>query len=234
MPRIQSLHVYPVKSCRGSAIERMEFDSFGPIGDRRWMVINESSHEFLSQRSHLELALLRVRHDSSGGIELRSPRFETVLSVKPTSEDLDPVEVGIWNAEATACDAGEEAASWLSDFVGIRALLLGMNCQFRRPLNGNPKDETGFADGYPLLAISQAALEDLNQRLEFPVGMKRFRPNILIEDCQPYDEDKWIRINLVNTIFRSAGPCPRCIMTTIDPELGVRTGKEPMATLSEY
>ena len=109
-----------------------------------------------------------------------------------------------------------------------------MNCQFRSPLNGNPKDETGFADGYPLLVISQAALEDLNQRLEFPVGMKRFRPNILIEDYQPYDEDKWIRINIVNTIFRSAGPCPRCITTTIDPELGVRTGKEPMATLSEY
>ena len=109
-----------------------------------------------------------------------------------------------------------------------------MNCQFRRPLKGNPKDETGFADGCPLLVISQAALEDLNQRLEFPVGMKPFRPNILIEDCQPYDEDRWFRINIVNTIFRSDGPCPRCIMTTIYPELEVRTGKEPMATLSEY
>lgn len=70
MPRIRSLHVYPVKSFRGNAIERMEFDSFRPIGDRRWMVINESSHKFLSQRSHPELALLRARHDSSGGIEL--------------------------------------------------------------------------------------------------------------------------------------------------------------------
>ena len=76
----------------------MEFDSLGTIGDRRWMVLDESSHEILSQRSHLELALLRVRHDSSGGIELRSPRFENVLFVKPTSEDLDPVKVGIWNA----------------------------------------------------------------------------------------------------------------------------------------
>ena len=177
----------------------MEFDSLGTIGDRRWMVLDGSFHEILSQRSHLELALLRVRHDSSGGIELRSPRFETVLSVKPTSEDLDPVEVGIWNAQATACDAGEEAASWLSDFVGIRALLLGMNCQFRRPLNGNPKDESGIADCYSLLVISQAALEDLNQRLEFPVGMKCLRSNIIIEDYQSYDEDKWNNIHNLNT-----------------------------------
>ena len=70
MQRIQSLHVYPVKSFRGNVIERMEFDSFGPIVDRHWMVINESSHKFLSQRSHQEFALLRARHDSSGGIEL--------------------------------------------------------------------------------------------------------------------------------------------------------------------
>ncbi len=234
MPRIRSLHVYPVKSCRGNAIERMEFDSFGPIGDRRWMVINESSREFLSQRSHPELALLRARYNSSGGIELQSPRFETFLSVKPPSENLDPIEVGIWNARATACDAGDRAASSLSDLIGIKVRLVGINSQFRRPLNGNPEDETGFADGYPLLVISQASLEDLNQRLEFPVEMNRFRPNIVIEDCRPYDEDKWKRIKIGNTTIRSAGPCPRCIMTTVDPELGVRTGKEPLATLSEY
>ncbi|MEC7905851.1 MAG: MOSC domain-containing protein [Verrucomicrobiota bacterium] len=69
-----------------------------------------------------------------------------------------------------------------------------MNSQFRRPLNGIPKNEIGFADGYPLLVISQASLEDLNQRLEFPVEMNRFRPNIVIEVCQPYDEDKWYSI----------------------------------------
>jgi len=234
MPRILSLHVYPVKSCRGNAIERMEFDSFGSIGDRRWMVINESAHEFLSQRSHPELALLRARYDRFGGIEIRSPRSESILSIKPPSENLDPVEVGIWNTRATACDAGDEATSWLRDLIGIKVRLVGMNSRFRRPLNGNPNDETGFADGYPLLVISQASLEDLNQRLEFPVEMNRFRPNIVIEECLPYDEDRWTRIKIGEAIFRSAGPCPRCIMTTVDPESGVRIGKEPLATLSEY
>ena len=74
-----------------------------------------------------------------------------------------------------------------------------MNCQFRRPLNGNPKDESGIADCYSLLVISQAALEDLNQRLEFPVGMKCLRSNIIIEDYQSYDEDKWNNIHNLNT-----------------------------------
>lgn len=73
MPRIQSLHVYPVKSCRGNDINRMEFDLFGPIGDRRWMVIEASSRKFLSQRSHPELALLRAtlseyRRSSNGAL----------------------------------------------------------------------------------------------------------------------------------------------------------------------
>ena len=212
----------------------MEFDAYGPIGDRRWMVVEEGSGKFLSQRSHPELALLSVRNRASGAIEVRSPRSNAVLSVEPPSEDQRLAEVEIWNAKATACDSGDEAANWLSDFLGAEVRLVGMNSRFHRPLKGNPNDETGFADGFPLLVISQASLDDLNQRLDFPVEMNRFRPNIVIDNCQPYDEDKWKRIRIGNTIIRSAGSCPRCIMTTVDPDLGTRAGKEPLATLSEY
>jgi uncharacterized protein YcbX len=107
----------------------------------------------------------------------------------------------------------------------------------RRQVNQNyapsPDDVVGFADGYPFLLISEASLKDLNQRLNAPVPMNRFRPNLVISGCLPYEEDtwKWIRIGEVR--FKVAKPCARCIVTTVDQSTGEK-GVEPFQTLAAY
>jgi hypothetical protein len=92
-----------------------------------------------------------------------------------------------------------------------------------------------FADGFPLLLIGQASLDDLSARVGRPLEMLRFRPNLVIEGAEPYAEDGWKRIRIGTLEFRVAKGCSRCIMTTLDPQSGVRSAdREPLATLQRY
>ena len=108
---------------------------------------------------------------------------------------------------------------------------------FKRKLNPdyavNPDDHTGFADGYPILVVSEASLQDLNSKLVSPLPMNRFRPNILVKGCGPYAEDAWKRIKIGEIEMALVKPCARCVVTTIDKET-LEKNKEPLKTLSTY
>ena len=90
-----------------------------------------------------------------------------------------------------------------------------------------------FADGYPYLLIGQASLDHLNQRLEQPINILRFRPNIVVTGIVPHDEDAWFQFRIGDVSFHGVKPCARCVLTTIDPKTGQK-GKEPLRTLSTY
>jgi uncharacterized protein YcbX len=99
--------------------------------------------------------------------------------------------------------------------------------------------ELAFADGYPLLFISQASLDDLNARLteadKAPVPMERFRPNVVITGGAAYAEDGWKTVVIGGIRFEVVKPCARCVMTTVDHLTGqVPDVKEPLATLNSY
>ncbi len=155
-------------------------------------------------------------------------------------------------------DCGEPVAAWLSRFLGVTGRLVRIGPAFHRPVLQKPRDAAGlapaspelvegrivtadrfaFADGYPFLAISEASLADLNDRLlargEEPVPMNRFRPNLVIADCGPFAENTWPRIRIGEIEFRAAGPCGRCIVTTTDQATAERRGPEPLRTLATY
>ncbi|HBL54839.1 MAG TPA: hypothetical protein DDZ36_02830 [Deltaproteobacteria bacterium] len=94
--------------------------------------------------------------------------------------------------------------------------------------------QAAFSDAYPLLLISEASLNDLNNRLPEPVAMKRFRPNLVVNNTKPYEEDSWKKIIIGECEFQVVKPCSRCILTTVDPETGEFSGKEPLRTLATY
>ena len=92
-----------------------------------------------------------------------------------------------------------------------------------------------FPDGFPLLLIGQASLDDLSARVGRPLEMLRFRPNLVVEGSAPYAEDEWKRIRIGDLEFEVAKGCSRCILTTIDPGTGVRNAdREPLTTLKTY
>jgi hypothetical protein len=93
---------------------------------------------------------------------------------------------------------------------------------------------TAFSDGYPLLVLSEGALDALNARLPAPLPIARFRPNLVVADCEPHAEDGWRRIRVGALELVLVKPCDRCAVTTVDPETGERGGAEPLRTLARY
>jgi uncharacterized protein YcbX len=144
--------------------------------------------------------------------------------------------VKVWRDECPAYYCGEKAANWFSLFLNISARLVFMPSESRRlvdPHYSDGRQIVSFADGFPFLLISEASLGDLNRRLKKPLEMERFRPNLVVKGCQPYEEDSWKSIRIGDISFQVSKPCSRCVITTIDPSDGT-TDKEPLRTLATY
>lgn len=225
--RVGALYHYPLKSGRGIAAERLRLTALGVEHDRCWMVV-DAKGRFLTQRRLPRMALIAAE-PSDVGLRLSAPGMPTLLV--QNGERTLPVRV--WGFEGPARDAGDGAAAWLSEYLGMTCRLVGIGPEFQRPVETGSGRRIAFADGYPLLLISQAALDGLNERLAVPVDMRRFRPNIVIDGCPAHAEDGWQRIRMGALRFRLAAPCARCTIPEVDPDSGER-GAELTPTLSRY
>lgn len=232
---LTSLHLYPVKSCAGFDVETLAIEPRGPRHDRRWMVVDPEGR-FLTGRQQPRMVLIRATPEDDG-LRLDAPQMPT-LHVPVQSADDARMDVAIWKDRVDAVLAGAEADTWLSRFLGRPVRLVHIDARSRRPIApdyARPGDEVGFADGFPLLLISQASLDGLNARLEIPLPMARFRPNLVVAGCAPHAEDGWMRIRIGAIDFDAVKPCTRCVFTTVDPASGeFDASGEPLRTLKTY
>jgi len=234
MITLSSLIYYPVKGCRGLEVDSSHVERMGLEHDRRMMVVTPEG-QFLTQRELPRLALVTPKLED-GTLTLCAPGFDSIqLAVQSTGT---PWPVNIWESEGVqAIDQGDEAAQWFSDWLGTSVRLVRIADGYIRRVNEkyavSPDDHTGFADAYPILLTSEESLSDLNSRLEAPVPMNRFRPNIVVKGCEPFAEDTWKRIRIGNVELAVVKPCARCVVTTIDKET-LEQGKEPLKTLGRY
>jgi uncharacterized protein YcbX len=231
--RLTGLNIYPIKAVRGIALDQSEVDEFGLRYDRRWMVVDESGG-FLSQRSHARLALVApsIRGDA---LCVDAPGMDTLeLPLHPV--DIVATTVSVWDDTCTATWVGEPAARWFSRFLECDCSLVHMSDRYVRPADpafAPAGSRVSFADGFPFLLISEESLADLNRRLEQPLPMNRFRPNLVVAGGGPYAEDGWKKIEIGGIGFRVVKPCGRCVVTTTDQATGER-GREPLRTLATY
>lgn len=215
-------------------------DALGFTHDRRFLIV-DTDGKFITQRTHLALIQISAALDATA-LTLTHPKLPalSVPLVASNTPDAPPpalVSVTIWGTSGLkAEDCGPVANAWVSEALGEHARLVRVGPAFHRPV-GDLGDVTAFADGYPLLVISEASLANLNDRLvergDIPVPMNRFRPNVVISGCEAFAEDTWPRLRIGGATFRSAGPCSRCIVTTTDQLTGTRT-PEPLRTLATY
>lgn len=230
--RVSALFVYPVKSCRGFRLSEADVAERGLAFDRRFMVV-DGEGSFLTQRELASLAsvttelvptALRLTAAGAGALEV-----PLGLAAGPR------VRVRVWGFTGEAIEY-EPAAAWLSSLLGLPARLVYMPDDVQRPVSparARPGDIVSFADGYPLLLVSQGSLDELNARLDAPVGVERFRPNLVVEGATPYAEDAWQRLVVAGVSFRVAKPCDRCAVVNVDPQTGQRE-IEPLRTLAMY
>lgn len=234
---VSQLYVYPVKSCKAISLKSASFDARGFVHDRAWAVVDKDG-KVLTQRDHSKMALIEPRVEDgqktgSYNLFLNAPGMSPI--VIPTQDDDLASEAEVWGDLCKATDQGDDAASWLSEYLERPARLRRMHSTEKRAVGkagrNYPESTVNFQDVYPLLIISEASLNALNQELEAPVSMNRFRPNIVVNGCGPYAEDQWRQIIIGKTRIDIVEPCARCVVTTIEQETG-RKGGEPLKTLA--
>lgn len=230
---LSELYVYPIKSAGGIALKEATLDAPGLRYDRRWMLIDEAG-SFMSQRRFPRMALISVRF-SSGYLLVDAPGMSTLgVPLRPEAERC--VRVRVFEDPTEGALVGEEADRWFAELLGVSCRLAHMPEDAVRPVDpeyATDGDQVSFADAFPFLLVSEASLAELNDRLEEPIPVDRFRPNLVIRGCQPFAEDRWERVKIGAVPFRVAKPCARCVITTVDQATGVR-GKEPLRILARY
>lgn len=235
MLTISQLFIYPVKSLGGIAVDQLPITDRGALHDRRWMLVDPFGG-FLTLRQHPEMTRLHtaIEEDALIIFDAKDPADRISTPLHPAHSATMSVQV--WDDTVTAWICEKNTSDWLSEKLGQPVLLVYMPDESRRPVDpvyAPPGSITAFTDGYPLLIIGQSSLDDLNSRLDLPVDMLRFRPNIVFTGGHPFSEDDFARISIAGIPMLGVKRCARCVVTTIDPATG-SAGPEPLRTLSTY
>lgn len=230
---LSDLLAFPVKSCGPMPTDAADVQARGIAGDRRWMVVDPDGR-FITARTEPRLLLVTPAL-TDRGLSLAAPGMPVLAVAAPTG---DSKAVRVWRDDVQAFEASETANRWFSKFLGRSCTLVyqgGNRREISSRTGARAGDEVSFADGYPLLLIGSASLEDLNRRLARPVSMLRFRPNLVVATDRPYAEDEWASVQIGSCEFSVARPCTRCVLTTVDPATGIADpDREPLATLRSY
>ncbi|PUA17369.1 MOSC domain-containing protein [Glaciimonas sp. PCH181] len=242
MPTITSLHIYPIKSCAGIAVTEATLTSAGlrhqQTNDREWMVV-DATGRFLTQRDYPQMALI-VPTLYAEGMRLTAPGM-TALEVTFALSAPNPIPVTVWDDNLIAHDCGDAVAAWFSAIIGDACRLVHFDATSKRLASkkwtGGRDVPTLFADGYPILLASQASLDDLNQKLVLQgrsaLPMNRFRPNIVIDGVEAFEEDFVETFSAGNVQLQPVKPCPRCPIPSIDQATG-KHGPDPLDILQTY
>jgi len=229
---LSQIWIYPIKSLGGISLETAKVMPKGLQFDRRWMLV-DSNGQFLTQRMHSKMALFKL---SMGDRQLSIHYKEHSISFPVDQTSNLAFNAQIWDDTVSVCEVNGEHNEWFSEHLGINCRLVRFPEKNERRVDPEytaTEEHVSLADAYPFLIIGQSSLDSLNERLDKPVSMRRFRPNLVFTGGEPYEEDTWQHIVIGSSQFMGAKQCSRCVLTTIDPDTGQK-GSEPLRTLSTY
>ncbi|NYT61510.1 MOSC N-terminal beta barrel domain-containing protein [Alcaligenaceae bacterium] len=250
---VLSLHSYPVKSCAGLSHDTINLTQAGLAFDREWVLVDWQG-VFMTQRQYPRMALIQPTLAASL-LSLNAPGMPALsIASPPDSPATPPVSVRIWGSDTLGRDEGDTAAQWLSQFMGTPCRLLRVHPHAKRnasPEHVNawrhkhhdtepafPAQHTfGFADGFPFLIANQGSLDELNRQLiakgESAVPMNRFRPNIVLQGLDAYEEDYLTSLGIGGLTFALVKRCARCPIPNIDQATAL-SAPEPGLTLAAH
>lgn len=237
MLKLTEIWVYPVKSLGGISLKSSQVTDRGLELDRRWLLV-EDNGVFISQREYPQLALFQPEIKEDRLIITHKELLESItIPLQPVFESVS-FKVTVWEDSIDAFEVSTAISDWFTKRLGFSVRLVYMPDESQRKLDpdyaisGN--DITSFSDAYPFLIIGQSSLDDLNGRMEVKVPMNRFRPNFVFTNGEAFEEDSWRNFTIGNVSFVGVKRSARCVMTTVDQEKGIVSGKDPLKTLAKY
>ena len=228
--RVDSLFEYPVKGLRGNKVCCATVNRRGLKMDRRWMIV-DNENSFLSQRQIPGMTNLQASFSEQLTLEDTKDQSTMVVDLK---NFITLEEVEIWGQVVSAKRGPKIANQWLSEKLGRAVKIFYMGEENLRPVRQGVDGEiVSFADGYPILLTGTASLADLNNKLDHPVAIDRFRTNIHLETNKAFEEEAWQRLKIGDVVFKVVKKCARCTVINVDQQSG-RVLMEPLKTLSTY
>jgi uncharacterized protein YcbX len=234
MLQVSQLYVYPIKSLGGVSLKSADLTDRGFQYDRRWMLV-DGNNRFLTQREINEMALLQVEI-LNDGLHISHKQNHSNYFIPFLKTTGKKVTVDIWGTQCDAQLVDQDADDWFTRILNVRCKLVYMpdtTKVFVEKSHAINEDLTSFSDGYPILMISEASLNDLNDRLPESLPINRFRPNLVFSGGSAFEEDTMKEFLINDQTFYGVKPSARCIITTIDQDTAVKN-KEPLKTLSTY
>jgi uncharacterized protein YcbX len=232
--KVTEINIYPIKSLGGISLEECLIEKRGFEFDRRWMLTDKNG-EFFTQREFPKMATLSIEIKDNS-LQISNSKNEQI-NVPFEFEKNQTQKVTVWNSICDAFVLPGNINEWLSNVLETDCQLVYMHDESEREISEffrQDNEIVSFADGYPFLLIGENSLNDLNEKLETKLPMNRFRPNIVIDGAEAFAEDRWKKIQIGDSVFRSTKPCARCVMTTVEQNSGEFDGKEPLKTLAKY
>lgn len=233
---ITALYIYPIKSLAGIEVPKAKVESRGFQNDRRFMLVDEEN-QFITQRKYPKMALLQPELTNSEIIVRHKIEAVSPLRISLDEPNTTPEMVTIWDDTCPAKPVSPETDEWFSAVLGMKCRLMYMHDGSVRQADQryaiNETDKVSFADGYPYLMISEESLAQLNEKLDEPMDMRRFRPSIVFKGGKPHEEDEIRKVFCNGIEMYGVKPCARCVMTTVNPDTSEK-GTEPLKTLSTY
>jgi len=238
-PRISELWKYPVKSCGGFKVNTIGFTQQGPNDDRSYTLIDERGI-FVSQRTHPMLAMVKTSI-LDGNVRVSIPGVGGIVLYESREAGLQR-KVSIHNKDCVGFTQYKEADELFSTYLKQKVELVRHYSAKARVHAGSKSNLpvwVRFADAYPITVLSARALFHLNQWLldanEQEVGVERFRPNILVEDCLPHEEDGWRAVSIGMVRLRFEKLCSRCTIPDVNPATGKYDDRRPVTkALAKY
>lgn len=238
--RVKQLFNYPMKSTAGHQADTMEVTMRGFLNDRRYMLVERDTGKLVSQRMKGcdVLARWQVNADANGDIYIMPHETRDMLKVAEMTEG-EIMDVVIHGDVTQGLVASDNVNEWISEHLKKDVVLVRQTDDLVRSVDtsfGRIDDRVSFADGFPFLITNEASLDALQPHFDAaagPIGMERFRPNIVLEGAEAFEEDTWDTIRIGKIWMNVVKPCSRCIMTTIDQDSGVRSSAEPLRTLGK-
>lgn len=233
--RLTEIWIYPIKSLGGIRLPEARVLEKGLAYDRRWMLVDETG-KFLTQRALPQMALFKLSMDGDF-LKVTHKNASTFhkIALLPSPQG-DAQEVVIWNDTVVAKEVDKVSSEWFSEALGQACKLVYFPEVNSRPVDtayAMNNEQVSLADGYPFLVIGEASLQDLNNRLETPLPMNRFRPNFVFSGGKPFEEDTWKNFTIGANRFVGVKPCARCVLTTVNQDTAEK-GTEPLRTLATY
>ncbi|XP_031436493.1 mitochondrial amidoxime-reducing component 1 [Clupea harengus] len=240
---VSQLILHPLKSGKGLQVATAECLrmglKYGELRDRHWLVTTEDG-QMVTGRQEPRLVLVSMTAEG-GDLCLNAPDMEE-LRVPLGQPNNNIINCRVFSADIQGRDCGDEVSRWLTRYLAAGKTFRmvhyepemkpRMSVKIESPFPAD--EEVAYPDTAAVMLLSEASVKDLSSRLDKDVTVSRFRPNIVVSDCEAFGEDSWDELQIGSVRIKRVMACGRCIFTTVDPETGIINRKEPLDTLKSY